>query len=188
MNFLRAYGKEGLKIWAISPGNEPVDLGKYSPYKNTMSWSPKSVARWIVNNLGPSIAASSSNDTVILVGDDLRNIVPDYVTEIFQNLEAADYVAGIAIHANLNNLSSPQLLDRLNNDYPNKFLIITENSVGECLEEWIFKSFPSVRPKWMINREFPNKNHSAIYQVICLGTFRKLAKAIGVEGKRTFWA
>ncbi|XP_043277560.1 lysosomal acid glucosylceramidase-like [Venturia canescens] len=130
VKFLEAYEKHGIKIWAISPGQEPIDLGEMSPYKSTMSWSGKSVANWIAKHFGPSIAASEFNDTIILVGNDARMYIPHYVNEIFENDQAFSYVAGIAVHAAMDYIESPISLDKLQQRYPEKFLIVTSMAVG----------------------------------------------------------
>ncbi|KZC06831.1 Glucosylceramidase, partial [Dufourea novaeangliae] len=94
LKFLDAYKKYGLKIWAVSTGNEPADaLVPFDPLNN-MGWSPESMAIFIADYLGPTLAKSDHKDTIILALDDQRIYIPWYIYLVFLNEKAREYTAG----------------------------------------------------------------------------------------------
>lgn len=132
MKFIEAYANNGIHIWAISTGNEP--LNAYVPLDplSSMGWTPNSVANWVANNLGPTLAASKY-DTKILALDDQRIELPWYIDLMFQNKIAKDYVSGIAVHWYSDFISPPIVLDTTHNNFPDKFILMTEACIGSGL-------------------------------------------------------
>lgn len=96
-----------------------------------MGWTPTTMARWVANNLGPTIANSESNETLILMLDDQRFDLPWYVDDVFQNAEARKYIAGVAVHWYYDLVITPNVLDATNLMHPDKFLLLTEACAGE---------------------------------------------------------
>ncbi|XP_076767211.1 lysosomal acid glucosylceramidase-like [Xylocopa sonorina] len=130
VKFLDEYKRNGLNMWAITTGNEPLSsLLLTAPY-NTMAWTPQSVTDWVANYLGPALASSSHKETLVLALDDNRVLLPWFVEPTFNDENATKYVAGTAVHWYFDKYSPPNLLDRTHNKFPNKFLIMTESSVG----------------------------------------------------------
>lgn len=136
IKFLNAYTENGLKIWAISTGNEP--LNGFIPFDplSAMGWTPKTVGNWVANNLGPTLAASK-HDTKILALDDQRIELPWFVQEMFKNKKAKDYISGVAVHWYSDFIAPPSLLDLTHNSFPDKFILMTEACEGEleCIQE-----------------------------------------------------
>ncbi|XP_043277695.1 lysosomal acid glucosylceramidase-like [Venturia canescens] len=130
VKFLLEYKKQGLKISAISTGNEPMDVLFPFFHINSMGWTPDTVADWIANNLGPTIAASESNDTMILIIDDQRINLSWYVDGIFKNDLAKNYTSGIAVHFYWDQFTTPLVDDFTHDEYPDKFILMTEACVG----------------------------------------------------------
>ncbi|XP_066590682.1 lysosomal acid glucosylceramidase-like isoform X2 [Prorops nasuta] len=131
LKFLEEYCKNGINLWAISTGNEPSN--SFIPVTNisTMAWMPHNVGKWVVENLGPTLASSKFNATLILALDDQRFMLPWYINLLFENTKAMNYIDGIAIHFYYDKIISPKAMERTHNKYPNKFLIITEACAGD---------------------------------------------------------
>ncbi|XP_012257370.1 lysosomal acid glucosylceramidase-like [Athalia rosae] len=136
MKFLDVYKSYGLEMWAISTGNEPsngiIPLNGF----NSLGWTPNQMGKWIAENLGPTLRNTEHNKTKILALDDQRFSLPWYVNLVFANKVAKDYTDGIAIHWYWDSLPA-WVVDRMHIDHPEKFIIMTEASVGD--KPWNFK-------------------------------------------------
>ena len=135
MKFLEDYKKNGLDIWAFTTGNEPFDA--YVPFDrlNTMGWTPPTMAKWVADNMGPTLAASKFNETLILALDDQRFNLPWYMEQVFANKKAKHYISGTAVHWYGDVIAPPSVLDRTHNGYPDKFILMTEACEGTELLE-----------------------------------------------------
>ncbi|XP_051167958.1 lysosomal acid glucosylceramidase-like isoform X2 [Leptopilina boulardi] len=138
LKFMDNYKKEGLEMWALSTGNEPSNA--YYPINriNAMGWTSSGLGNWVANNLGPSLANSQHNQTLIITVDDQRYALPWSVDLIFKNNLAEKYISGIGIHWYWDSLVPAKVLDITHNHFPDKFLLITESCEG---------SFPWQNPK-----------------------------------------
>lgn len=128
--FLDAYARNGVPIWAISTGNEPLDAYIPGSTINSMGWAPTTLANFIVNYLGPSLANSTFNNTQILTLDDQRILLPDVIRILFDTPGVENYVAGIAVHWYDDFFVSPDVLTQTHNDFPNKFILMNEACAG----------------------------------------------------------
>lgn len=133
VKFLLAYQEQGLEIYGISTGNEPMDVFFPFFHLSSMGWTPRTVATWIANNLGPSIAASQSNQTKILIIDDQRINFPWYADQIFENELAKNYTAIIAVHFYWDKFTSASVLSVTHERHPDKDILMTEACVGKLL-------------------------------------------------------
>ncbi|XP_076388302.1 lysosomal acid glucosylceramidase-like isoform X1 [Megachile rotundata] len=127
-----AYTSNNITIWAVSTGNEP--LNAYIPFDrlSSMGWTPGTVATWVADYLGPTLAASG-HGTEILALDDQRIELPWAVDSMFNNEKAKDYISGVAVHWYADFISSPQVLDKTHNNHPDKFILLTEACEGTGL-------------------------------------------------------
>ncbi|XP_023245563.1 glucosylceramidase-like [Copidosoma floridanum] len=132
VKFLEAYKNNGLEIWAVSTGNEPFTSLVPISHINTMFWSSRTVSVWIQENLGPTLQQSTSNNTQILVLDDQRVALPWYMINMRRhNPGALKYVSGIAVHWYTDEYFPAFVLDVTHDEFPDKFLLMTEFSVGD---------------------------------------------------------
>lgn len=131
LKFLDEYEKNGLNMWAISTGNEP--LNAYIPIDrlSSLGWTPKTMADWVGNFLGPILAASRHNETQILALDDQRLELPWFMMDVFLNEKAKKYIAGTALHWYTDFFTSPKLLDWTHQLFPDKFIFMTEACTGK---------------------------------------------------------
>ncbi|XP_031838775.2 lysosomal acid glucosylceramidase-like [Nomia melanderi] len=129
--FALAYQKHGLDIWAITTGNEPtISTQIKSPYVISMGWTPETMAEWVANNLGPTLAASKSNQTVILALDDDRYLLPNFVKPILGQKSSSKYTIGTAVHWYFPYEAPITVLDETHDLFPNKIILMTEASQG----------------------------------------------------------
>lgn len=128
-----AYENNGVHIWAVSTGNEPINA--FIPFDplSSMGWTSRPESDWIANYLGPTLA-ESGYDTKILALDDQRIFLPWYIKLLFNNKKAMNYTAGIAVHWYADFISSPNVLDKTHESFPDKFLLLTEACTGSGLE------------------------------------------------------
>ncbi|XP_034195789.2 lysosomal acid glucosylceramidase-like [Osmia lignaria lignaria] len=150
LKFLDAYKENGLKMWAISTGNEPINaIIPFDPL-SVMGWTPKTVGNWVANNLGPTLAASK-HDTKILALDDQRIELPWFVQQMFENEKAKDYVSGVAVHWYSDFIASPVLLDLTHNSFPEKFILMTEACEGSGSPEKVILGSWERGQKYMLS-------------------------------------
>ncbi|KAM0724831.1 Lysosomal acid glucosylceramidase [Formica fusca] len=126
--FFDAYKERGIKIWGITPGNEPLDgLIPFFPF-NAMLWMPDEEAEWSVNYLAPTL--SGYKDLVYMAMDDQRYELPWYPDIMFENQKAKDLFSVIAFHWYADEVFSPDRITDTHNKYPDKFLMMTEACTG----------------------------------------------------------
>ena len=100
-----------------------------------MGWTPPTMAKWVADNLGPTLAASKFNKTLILALDDQRFNLPWYIEQVFSNKKAKHYISGTAVHWYGDMIAPPSVLDRTHDGYPDKFILMTEACEGTELLE-----------------------------------------------------
>ncbi|KAL4709324.1 hypothetical protein ACJJTC_007056 [Scirpophaga incertulas] len=129
LRFIEEYSKAHVKIWAITTTNEPINgIVPWAPF-NSLGWTPPQLARWITNNLGPTIRKSPFNDTLILAVDDQRYLLHFYMLGMEKaDPKFLDYIDGIAIHY-YGNFAPAQILTELHNRY-GKMMLSTEACEG----------------------------------------------------------
>ncbi|XP_031788436.1 lysosomal acid glucosylceramidase [Nasonia vitripennis] len=165
VKFLETYKSYGLDMWAVSAGNEPFNalLLIFSKINN-MFWSPGNACKWVINNLGPSIEQSKSNNTIILMLDDNRVALPWYMVDVkIWHSEALKYVKGIAVHWYTDTVIPASVLDLTHDLLPDKFILMTEACVGD--RPWVY---PKVnlgswqRAEEIVDKIFENINHHVV--------------------------
>ncbi|XP_053978121.1 lysosomal acid glucosylceramidase-like isoform X1 [Hylaeus volcanicus] len=127
--FVDEYKKNGIDMWAVTTGNEPtIDLQVNVSNVITMGWTPDTMAEWVANYMGPTLA---NKGTVVLALDDDRELLPWYVEPLFRNKKASKYTVGTAVHWYFENEASITTLDKTHEEFPDKILLLTEASIIE---------------------------------------------------------
>lgn len=111
----------GFKIEAVTPQNEPLNQGNSA--STYMTWEQQ--REFVKNYLGPKF--ESRGITTKIWAYDHNFDVPDYVTNIFADKQAAKYFDGSAWHAYGGNYS---VLAQVHNAAPDKGIYFTEQSIG----------------------------------------------------------
>ena len=130
VKFLEGYRKNGIEIWAITTGNEPTIYFEIHTRVISMGWTPTDMAHWIGSFMGPTLAKSGHNDTLILALDDDKFLLPRYVIPTYTNKKSNKYTAGTAVHAYFENYAPASVLTETHDAFPNKFILMTEDSIG----------------------------------------------------------
>ena len=87
---------------------------------------------FIAKDLGPALkeAGYGVDRLKLMIFDDQRPFLTKWANTILKDNSSAEYVSGIAFHWYLNSVSSPQILDKTHEDFPNVFLLSTEACEG----------------------------------------------------------
>ncbi|XP_008201883.2 lysosomal acid glucosylceramidase-like [Nasonia vitripennis] len=164
VKFLEEYQKYGLEMWSVSTGNEPFTSLVIISRINSMFWSSDTASKWVINNLGPSIEKSKSNNTIILMLDDQRLALPWYMVDVkVRHSEALKYVKGIGVHWYSDAVIPANVLDLTHDLLPDKFILMTEACIGD--RPW---DHPKVilgswkRAEKLVDKIFENINHYVV--------------------------
>lgn len=136
VKFLDAYKNEGIDVWGLTTGNEPINgLIPRFPF-NCMAFTPAQQRDFVKNDLGPALKEAGYFTSVddeasikIMIVDDQRYTLPFYTSKILGDKDAAKYVSGIAFHWYGNWLAPISILDKMHKSYPKQFLFASEATV-----------------------------------------------------------
>jgi glucosylceramidase len=95
LKYLDAYAARGVKIWGLTPVNEPN--GNNGQWES-MHFTPESERNFIAHHLGPRLRASPHADVKLLIYDQNRDDMQRWTTTILGDPAAAQYVFGTAVH------------------------------------------------------------------------------------------
>ncbi|XP_064074404.1 lysosomal acid glucosylceramidase-like [Vanessa tameamea] len=127
--FAELYNQQGIKIWGLSAANEPL-LPFLLEVKGTQIWTKNKMAKFLKNNLGPTIRNCSVQDIRIMAADDQRYTLVPFFESIVEDDEILKYIDGIAVHYYFDESTPPAILARISKNYPDKFILSTEACVG----------------------------------------------------------
>ncbi|XP_072389163.1 lysosomal acid glucosylceramidase-like [Diabrotica undecimpunctata] len=134
IKFLDAYKNENVSFWGITTGNEPMTafMPKAIP---SVGWFPESQGRWIKENFGPTLRNSEYKDIKIIGHDDSTLLVPLILELMFHDEDVKPYIDGIGLHWYWDFLVGQERVNETHNEYPDKFIIITEACNGYILQQ-----------------------------------------------------
>lgn len=124
--YLSAYAAAGVRIWAVTPQNEPQPQTGTLTYEGM--WFPFTAElEFVAQYLGPQLRADHP-DVLIFIFDHNQADAALYATPILADPVASQYVAGTAFHW----YSGPDwsALDALSADFPDKLLLASESTVA----------------------------------------------------------
>lgn len=122
VKYVQAMEKEGIHIDAVTIQNEPLN-SRNTP---SMPWDPADQTEFVKNHLGPEFEKAGL-DTEIVVFDHNCDR-PDYALAIYNDPEAARYVAGSAYHHYRGDLSAMKYVYEAR---PDKKIYFTEQMTTE---------------------------------------------------------
>ena len=124
--FVKAFAKEGIPIYAVTPQNEPLNRGNCASLY--MPWEEEAA---FVNKLAPAFAHAGIKTKIYCFDHNYNydNIADQqgYPLHILADKEAAKYIDGSAWHNYGGRVSE---LDRIHEAYPDKEIVFTEASIG----------------------------------------------------------
>ena len=126
--WIKAFNKEGIDIYAMTPQNEPLNRGNSASM--FMGWQEQ--RDFVKTALGPKFKAEGI-DTKIYVFDHNYNYdnmadQQGYPTKIYADEEASKYIAGAAYHNSGGNLNELNAIHKAN---PDKELVFSESTAGD---------------------------------------------------------
>eukprot|EP00008_Paramoeba_atlantica_P002781 CAMPEP_0201484756 /NCGR_PEP_ID=MMETSP0151_2-20130828/8906_1 /ASSEMBLY_ACC=CAM_ASM_000257 /TAXON_ID=200890 /ORGANISM="Paramoeba atlantica, Strain 621/1 / CCAP 1560/9" /LENGTH=414 /DNA_ID=CAMNT_0047868561 /DNA_START=332 /DNA_END=1576 /DNA_ORIENTATION=+ len=122
--YLQSYQNLGLPIWGVTAQNEPTQSVSW----NSMFWTAEQQRDWIKTDLGPQLEQDGFGDVKIMILDDQRNVISDWVPVVLGDPDAYRYVAGTGVHWYVPSFYSA--LTNIHEQYPDKFILATEACNG----------------------------------------------------------
>jgi glucosylceramidase len=127
VKWIKAFEGAGIPIYAVTPQNEPLNRGNSASL--FMGW--KEQAAFVKKSLGPAMKAAGLKTKIYAFDHnydyDGMEEQKSYPVRIYEDAEAAPYIAGAAYH---NHSGDREELNRLHDAYPDKELVVTEASIG----------------------------------------------------------
>ncbi|XP_032527861.2 lysosomal acid glucosylceramidase-like [Danaus plexippus] len=128
--FAELFEEEGIHIWGISTGNEPLVNMFAGVRKDETAWNAPSFAKFIREYFGPTIKNCSVKDMKILAIEDQRYALPLFFTKLQSDTEAMSYVDGISLHFYGDKNTPASTIPRVLKEFPDKFVLYTEACNG----------------------------------------------------------
>jgi glucosylceramidase len=127
LEYLDAYESAGVKIWGLTPVNEPHGNGGHW---ESMHFSPESQNDFVKHHLGPRLRQSEHSDARLLVYDQNRDGLEDWTDVILADPQSAKYVHGAAVHWYASTFKVYEdIFDRVHAKFPEFTIIHTEGCI-----------------------------------------------------------
>ena len=127
------------RMWGLTTQNNPETTCLNGSDWQAMCWNASQTQEWIIECLGPSLKAYGYEHVKLMILDDDRQFLPEWASTFQTNKTALDYISGFAVHA-YDESAEPEVLDNVNHDFPNKFIMSTEycdrQSLAVALGSW----------------------------------------------------
>ena len=129
IKYLDVYKSVGVKIWGITPVNEPH--GNNGQWES-MHFTPESQNHFIKKYLGPKLVENEYNDAKLLIYDQNRDGLEHWADVILSDEETAKYVYGSAVHwYESTNKVYEDVFERINSKFPDQAIIHTEGCIDD---------------------------------------------------------
>ncbi|KAA3663089.1 MAG: glycosyl hydrolase [Calditrichaeota bacterium] len=129
VKYLDAYNAEGVKIWGLTPVNEPH--GNNGQWES-MHFSPESQNVFVKKHLGPKLKSSGFDDVKLLVFDQNRDGAEEWADVIFGDKETAPFVHGLAVHWYESTFKVHEdVFDKIHEKFPDFAIIHTEGCIDD---------------------------------------------------------
>jgi glucosylceramidase len=137
--YISAYADQGIKIWALTPQNEPLHY--HDAQWDSNGFTPEQARDFLRDFLGPQLVKDGHlnlNDLEsglrVLLYDHNKSEMNNYVAPTYQDPEASKYAWGTAFHWYTNsklkeNNWYAKELAKLQKTWPNKAMIHSESSI-----------------------------------------------------------
>ena len=131
--YIRAYEEQGIDIWGVTIENEP--LGNGGQWES-MRFTPESMAEFLRDHLGPRLEQDGI-DARILIYDQNRDHVEEWVDVILGDPEAAKFAWGAAVHWYSSTYEwYPEALAAIHERFPDKQILHTEGTIDAEVPVW----------------------------------------------------
>jgi glucosylceramidase len=155
IKYLDVYKSEGVKIWGITPVNEPH--GNNGQWES-MHFTPETQNQFIKNYLGPKLFNSEFKEVKLLIYDQNRDGLEHWADIILGDKETAKYVYGSAVHwYESTNKVYEDVFDKVHSKFPDKAIMHTEGCIDDLGKEapgGILDPVPFKEKEWFNNDSF----------------------------------
>jgi glucosylceramidase len=127
VKYVKAYGAEGVKIWAITPENEPMGNGGQW---ESMDFTDVTMRDYIKTALGPQMAKHCPEVKIVNYDHNRDEAAMKWANTILGDPEAAKYLWGTGLHwYSTTNTANPEVMDELHAKWPSKTILHTEGCI-----------------------------------------------------------
>ncbi|MCU0414819.1 MAG: hypothetical protein MUE91_10550 [Ignavibacteriaceae bacterium] len=129
IRYLDAYKSEGIKIWGITPVNEPH--GNNGQWES-MHFTPETQNEFIKKYLGPKLFENGFKDVKLLIYDQNRDGLEHWAEVSLSDKETAKYIYGSAVHwYESTHKVYEDVFERVNTKFPGHAIIHTEGCIDD---------------------------------------------------------
>lgn len=127
VKYLDAYSAEGVRIWGLTPVNEPE--GNNGQWES-MHFTPETQNEFVQQHLGPALRASGHENVRLLIYDHNRDRLEAWTNVILEDAETRPFVYGTAVHWYASTFKVfEDALARVHEKFPDFALIHTEGCI-----------------------------------------------------------
>lgn len=135
VRYLELQAEQGIRYWAITTGNEPLNgvIGWVFLHFMSLGWTASKQGLWVGDHLGPVIRGSDVAAKVkLLGGDDQRYVMPWWFEKMHEaHNRSLEYLDGFAVHWYWDKLAPASLLEKTHQRWPDKIILNTESCLGD---------------------------------------------------------
>ena len=129
IKYLDHYNNQGVKIWGITPVNEPE--GNNGQWES-MHFSAESQNDFIKHHLGPALHESNYDDVKLLIYDHNREQLEYWANVIYNDAESSKFIHGAAVHWYESTFKVHEdIFDRVQEAFPQYEIIHTEGCIDD---------------------------------------------------------
>jgi len=129
LKYLDAYQAEGVRIWGLTPVNEPY--GNNGQWES-MHFTPETQNDFIKNLLGPKLHAGNHADVKLMIYDQNRDGLERWTGLMFADPKTARYLYGAAVHWYESTVKVfEDVFDAVTRKFPNFAIIHTEGCIDD---------------------------------------------------------
>ena len=155
LEYLDAYKSAGVKIWGLTPVNEPHGNGGHW---ESMHFSPETQNDFIKHHLGPRLRQSEHAETRLLIYDQNRDGLEDWTDVILSDPQSAKHLYGVAVHWYASTFKVfEDTFDRVHAKFPECTIVHTEGCIDNLGNDALGGIEDPIRFKesgWFNNDEF----------------------------------
>lgn len=128
LKWLEAYRQNGIEFWGLTGLNEPITGVKPFIFHNSLGITKDDYLTFIKLYLGPMLRQRDFKHVKLIMLDDNKGYVPNYVKSAMKDAQLARFISGVAYHWYMND--EYENLDFIERDFPDKFLLSSEACNG----------------------------------------------------------
>nr|CAD7439084.1 unnamed protein product [Timema bartmani] len=85
LKYFDAFARQNISFWGVNPQNEPSQGYNYASTIPVMGWSPEAYTGWVADYLGPTLEKGGYGSLKLMILDDNRMWLPNWVNTAFNN-------------------------------------------------------------------------------------------------------